>query len=62
MPFWNDNCQYLTDYCWKPLLQPKECIPLSFHSWFSNEELSFDCSFPLLTVNNVEVPKHTFCK
>lgn len=62
MPFWNDHCQHLTNYCWKPSLQPKECIPLSCNSWFSNQELSFDCSFPLLTVNNVEVPKHTFCK
>jgi IS605 OrfB family transposase len=62
MPFWNDHCQYLTNYCWKPSLQPKEHIKLCSHSWFSGEELLFDCSFPLLTINDKVTPKHTFCR
>ncbi len=62
MGFWNDDCQRLQDYCWKPTLQPLQTKQLNTNSWYEGSICNFDCQFPILTTNNTKDVEYTFSR
>ncbi len=62
MVFWNDECQRLQDYCWKPTLQPLQTKQLDTNSWYEGRVCNFNCKFPILTTNSDKDVEYTYTK